>query len=62
MTLYVAGEDIQADASVVESFIDGKLYRAGSHAGVYVGDAAENLREGFRVTARPDGMIFEDDG
>lgn len=58
--LYVIGETIQAETSVVESLIDGKLYAAGPVAGTYVGDSVELLREGFR--ARVDGAdVREDD-
>jgi len=60
MKLYVTGERIPADATVVCSFIDGKAYRAGSHAGAFIGNAAEDLREGFRVCVR-DGGVREDD-
>ena len=58
--LYIAGEDIAAGASVVVSLIDGKVYSAGETAGTYIADAAENLREGFRVVER-DGEMYEDD-
>jgi hypothetical protein len=58
--LYVAGEDIPAGLAVVISIIDGKVYIAGSVAGTYLGDAVEQLREGFRVTER-DGDVREDD-
>ncbi len=61
MTLYVAGENISANDSVVVSLIDGKLYVAGRHAGEYIGEAAENLREGFRVCLRDDIDLYEDD-
>lgn len=60
MTIYVIGEDIPAESSVVKSLIDGKLYAAGHTAGTYVGDSVETLREGFR--ARVDGTeVREDD-
>lgn len=59
--LYVAGEDISAESSVVISMIDGKAYVAGEHAGVYIGDAVENLRQGFRIAVQPNGNIREDD-
>lgn len=61
MTLYVAGEDIPAEASVVASLIDGKLYVAGPVAGTYVGDAVELIREGFRAAVDRDGNVREDD-
>lgn len=58
--LYVAGEHISAGSSVVVSAIDGKVYAAGETAGTYLGDAVEDLREGFRVAER-NGEIREDD-
>lgn len=61
MTLYVAGEEIPAEASVVVSMIDGKLYVAGPVAGTYLGDAVELIREGFRATVDRDGSVREDD-
>lgn len=61
MKLYVIGEDIAAGSSVVESLIDGKLYAAGQTAGTYVGDAEENLRQGFRAEVREPGEVREDD-
>lgn len=59
--LWVAGEDIDAGLSVVCNRIDGKAYAAGEVCGVFIGNAAEQLREGFRVCLRPDGQIYEDD-
>jgi len=58
--LYVAGEDIGAFDTVVISAIDGKAYRAGVVAGTLLGNAMENLREGFRVIEK-DGEVREDD-
>lgn len=40
---------------------DGKLYVAGPVAGTYLGDAIENIREGFRVIANDFGSVREDD-
>ncbi len=58
--LFVMGETVPAETSLVESLIDGKLYAAGPVAGAYVGDSIEQLREGFR--ARVDGTdVREDD-
>lgn len=59
--LYDAGENIPAGASVVASLIDGKLYVAGPVAGTYVGDAVENIREGFRASVSGSGEVREDD-
>jgi predicted transcriptional regulator len=61
MTLYIAGETIQAGDSVALSIIDGKLYTSGPVAGEYIGEAAEQLREGFRVALRDDCYLYEDD-
>lgn len=58
--LYVAGEDIPSGSSVVVSLIDGKAYVVGHIAGAYLGDAVENLREGFRIVER-DCEVREDD-
>lgn len=60
-TLYVTGEHIHAEQSVVCSLIDGKAYAAGPVAGTYIGTAAEELREGFRVCVRH-GDVYEDNG
>ncbi len=59
--LYVAGEDIPAESSVVASLIDGKLYVAGPVAGTYVGAAVELIREGFRASVSGSGEVREDD-
>ena len=59
--LLIAGENISAGDSVVESLIDGKAYIAGPVAGEYVGNAEENIREGFRVSVTPSGEVREDD-
>jgi predicted transcriptional regulator len=56
----IAGEDIPAESSVVLSMIDGKAYVVGEHAGVYIGDAVENIRAGLRISVK-DGNIREDD-
>ena len=58
--LYIAGEDISAEESVILGF-NNKLYPAGGHAGEYVGDAKENIREGFRCAVEDNGDIREDD-
>lgn len=61
--LCIIGEDIPAERPVVRSLIDGKLYiagRHGGHAGEYVGDAVETLREGFRAMVRG-SEVREDD-
>lgn len=58
--LYVAGEDIGFGDAVVVSMIDGKAYRAGPVAGTLLGNAVENLREGFRVF-EANGDVREDD-
>lgn len=58
--LYIAGEDINADSSVVCGF-DGKAYAAGETDGVLLGTAGAHIREGFRVCVRPDGQVYEDD-
>lgn len=57
--LYIAGAQIEADTSVVRSD-DGKVYPAGEFSGVFIGNARETLREGFRVMAR-NGEVYEDD-
>jgi len=49
--LYIVGEHIHAGSSCVCSLVDGKLYPAGETAGEYIGDAVEELREGFRASA-----------
>lgn len=59
MTLYIAGENINAESSVIIA-TDGKVYAAGSRAGVMIGEAVENIREGFRVEVKV-GRIREDD-
>lgn len=56
----VAGEDISAGQSCVLAMIGGKVWVAGPHAGEYIGDAVEQIREGFRVSVR-DGEVREDD-
>ncbi len=58
--LYIAGESINADDTVVISLIDGKVYRAGPVAGTLLGNAVEQIREGFRVTEK-NGDVREDD-
>jgi hypothetical protein len=59
--LYVTGEHIPAGSAVTISMIDGKAYSSGSVIrGTYLGDAVEELREGFRVVER-DGEVREDD-
>lgn len=56
----VAGEHIKAGSPCVLALIGGKVYAAGPHAGEYIGDAVEEIREGFRVSVR-DGEVREDD-
>lgn len=58
--LAIAGEDISAGQACVLAIIGGKVYAAGEHAGEYVGDAVEQIREGFRVYIK-DGEVREDD-
>lgn len=58
--LYVMGEPASTGQTLVRSHADGKLYRAGGTGGTLIGEAAEELREGFRVVTR-DGLIYEDD-
>lgn len=58
--LAVAGEDIGAGSSVVLALGSNLVFVAGQHAGEYVGDAVEQIREGFRVSIK-DGEIREDD-
>jgi beta-lactam-binding protein with PASTA domain len=59
--LYVAGEHIPAGSAVVISLIDGKAYAVAKYvSGEYLGDAVEELREGFRIFER-DGEVREDD-
>lgn len=60
MMLYVTGEHIKAGEPVICCTIDGKLYSPPCTAGHYVGDAGEDLREGFRACLRGTD-IFEDD-
>jgi predicted transcriptional regulator len=59
-SLYIAGEDIEVGDACVLSMIDGKVYRAGPVAGELLGNAVENVREGFRI-AESGGQIREDD-
>ena len=62
LMLYIAGEDISAGSAVVLSSIDGKVYSPGGIvSGEYIGEAAENLREGFRVCLNSDSKVYEDD-
>ena len=58
--LYVAGEDIGADQTVVVRKSDGLVYRSGPEPADCLGVAVERLREGFRVIAK-DGEVREDD-
>jgi predicted transcriptional regulator len=58
--LYIAGEDIETGDAIVLAIITGKLYKAGPHAGEYVANAVENIREGFRVSIQ-NGEAREDD-
>jgi hypothetical protein len=59
--LYVAGEHIPAGSSVMISLIDGKAYiLVKGMPSDYLGNAAEELREGFRICER-NGEVREDD-
>jgi hypothetical protein len=59
--LYVAGEHIPAGSAVVISHYDGQAYANGHGVtGKYLGNAVEELREGFRICER-DGEVREDD-
>lgn len=58
--LAVAGQNIKAGDSVIRCTHDGKLYVPPCLAGVYVGDAVEDVREGFRAYIRS-GEVREDD-
>lgn len=58
--LYVMGEDVAAGSPVICCTHDGKLYSPPCLAGHYVGDAVEQLREGFRATEKG-GEVREDD-
>ena len=59
--LAIAGENIDAGSIVVLAIIGGKVWKAGEHAGEYVGDAVEQIREGFRVCISENGEVREDD-
>lgn len=57
--LYIAGENIRADASVVRD-ADGMVYSASTKKwGELIGTAAEEIREGFRVRVR--GFVVRED-
>lgn len=58
--LYIIGENIFAGHPVIRCEHDGKLYSPPCLAGVYVGDAVEQLREGFRA-AVANHEVREDD-
>ncbi len=58
--LAIAGEAINAGDPVVRCTHDGKLYTPPCCAGHYVGDAVEQIREGFRAQIK-DGEVREDD-
>lgn len=67
MSLYVAGELIPAGDVVVLADADGMVYsgnRVALHGrefrGTIIGNAGEQLRDGFRTIQR-DGKIYEDD-
>ncbi len=60
MILLIAGEDIEADDTVIRCLRTGMAYRCGGRAGVMVGTARENIREGFRVVVQG-GEVREDD-
>jgi hypothetical protein len=57
--LYIAGEDIEPGCTVVVSQADGKVYRAWP-GGALIGNAAERIREGFRIS-ESGGEVREDD-
>jgi predicted transcriptional regulator len=59
--LAIAGEDIPAGSSVVLAAVGGKVWVTGQHAGEYVGDAVESIREGLRVYIDDNGEVREDD-
>ncbi len=60
--LYVTGQHIHAGDAVICCTHDGKVYSPPCRAGHYIGDAAEELREGLRVCVRGEpGAVYEDD-
>ncbi len=56
----IAGESIQAGSTVMVDSSDGKAYAAGMRHGALIGNAVEELREGFKVRAEG-GEVREDD-
>lgn len=59
--LAVAGEDIDAGSSVMLALGSNLVFATGQgHAGEYVGEAMEQIREGFRVYIK-DCEVREDD-
>jgi predicted transcriptional regulator len=59
--LAVAGEDIGAGSSVMLALGSNLVFATGQgHAGEYVGEAVEQIREGFRVNIK-DCEVREDD-
>jgi predicted transcriptional regulator len=59
--LAVAGEDIDAGSSVMMAFGSNLVFATGQgHAGDYVGEAMDQIREGFRVSIK-DCEVREDD-
>lgn len=62
MNIYIAGEDIEAGATLVLDLSDGKVYRAMTppSGGHLLGNAVERIRKEFRVVER-DGEVREDD-
>jgi predicted transcriptional regulator len=59
--LAVAGEDIGAGNSVMLALGTNLIFATGQgHAGEYIGETVEQIREGFRVSIK-DGEVREDD-
>jgi predicted transcriptional regulator len=59
--LAVAGEDIEAGSTVMLAFGSNLVFATGQgHAGDYVGEAVERIREGFRIYIKDD-EVREDD-
>lgn len=59
--LAVAGEDIDAGVTVMISLGTNLVFATGQgHAGDWIGETVERIREGFRVEIK-DGEVREDD-
>lgn len=57
----ISGEDIPAECACFLSKQDGKVYTTiPASDGAYIGDAVEQIREGFRVSVE-NGEVREDD-